>query len=279
MRFTLPRICTAEILRETYHLLMVIYCTFRLFMDRIRSIGDTRFTYLYGDHLDQLRRFRMQFIDYLNQDPARVELWRRRQLWIDYVPDLSVLATLPERSLGREYAKTMKELEEKGYLFLRDRRFQVLPEEVLGLNRDLLDRAEPSATLLRLLTHRRNIYMTSSHDFIHFVTGSNTLLAGESLVARYQYRHTLVPQNWLNMHLSLLAQVCLGRWRSLGKIFQLFEVLDRTPDIVGYDWEGSWRKPLVEVRRELGLPPEGLMPHGTFEIAATRPGAFPQEER
>jgi ubiquinone biosynthesis protein Coq4 len=256
---TVPPV-TAHWKSQAYHLLRVAGHILGLLIDRLRGIGDTYHTYKYCHHLDQLDSFRGLFARALAADPARAACWSRSQVWIDHLPDLAYLSTLPKGSLGRTYFETMRYLEAQGYPSLRPKRLAALPHEARGLDRRLLERTTDRDELLELLISRRNIHMTSSHDFFHMLLGADTFLTGEALVARYQWKHLLVPQNWLNMKLSMAAKLILGNWNLFWRIKgNEFPIIDRSPDCIGYDWNGAWSKPIGDVRAELGLPRDGFM--------------------
>lgn len=245
---------------QAYHLAMVLYCIGGLLIDRVRGIGDTYYTYLYCYHLDQIVYFRNLFTRSLQTDPGRVALWMKRQVWIDHLPDLAHLSTLPAGSLGRTYFETMRDLEAQGYPALRPKRLAALPHEAVSLDRHLLESTTDPEARLELVISRRNIHMTSSHDFFHMLLGADTFLTGEALVARYQFRQLLVPQNWLNMKLSMAVKLVSGQWRLYSAIKRhRFPILDGSPDCLGYDWDAAWPRPIGEVRAELGLPPDGFM--------------------
>jgi len=249
-------------LSDLYHGVMVFFCSVGLMIDRTLRIGDTYFTYKYCQHLDQMTYFKDLFRQYLSRDPCRVDQWKRRQLWVDEMPRMDRLRDLPEGSLGRSFYEATDALEKAGLPNLRPKRLKALPEEIRALDLNVVSQESDPDRLFGLLVARRNIYMTSSHDFFHFLSGSNTKIAGEALVARYQFRHLLCPQNLMNMRNSLLCHFCIGRFDAMRIIRNLFPEIDKTIDFTTYDWESAWARPLDDVRRELGLPVEGFMPDG-----------------
>lgn len=241
---------------ETGHTLMTVYWALRLMLNR----KDTKPTYMYCWHLDRVTFFRSQFKAWLYQDPRRIEFWKQRRLFVDDMPEPQAFKSYPKGTVGRAFFEMCELHDTKGLLDLRERRLEVLPEEKKGLDLEALEGVTDAEELFERIVARRNIFMTSTHDLCHMLTGSNTEIDGEALVAQYQYRHLLVPQNWLNMVNSLLVHLVTLRWGDLRRIVRCFPIINKSESYLGIDFEIVWSRPLREVRRELGLPEEGLTP-------------------
>jgi ubiquinone biosynthesis protein Coq4 len=243
-------------LRDVYHQLAAAYWCIRLGVKR----GDTKPTYKFCRHLDQTTYFRSQFRAFLEADPAREKRWLQRQVFIDYMPDYDKFKDYPEGTVGRAYYEMIQRHTQEGLLELRRRRLEVLPDEAAGLDLEALQKVNDLDERLERIIARRNIYMTSTHDFCHMLTGSHTDVAGEALVARYQYRHLLVPQNWVNMWLARIVYAISFRWKGLRVMRACFPSIDRSRSYTETDFDNIWSRPIQEFRRELKLPPEGYMP-------------------
>ncbi len=241
---------------DTGHTLMTVYWAVRLMLNR----KDTKPTYMYCWHLDRVTFFRTQFKAWLDDDPRRIEFWKQRRLFVDNMPHLQDFKDYPRGTVGRAFFEMCKLHDTKGLLDLRERRLEVLPEEKKSLDLKALERVTDEEELYERIVARRNIFMTSTHDLCHMLTGSNTEMDGEALVAQYQYRHLLVPQNWLNMFNSLLVHLVTLRWSDFRRIVSCFPIINKSESYLGIDYETVWSRPLREVRRELGLPEEGLTP-------------------
>lgn len=252
---SLPR-SPAAAASEAGHAVMSAYWALRLMLNR----KDTRPTYMYCWHLDRMTYFRSRFRAWLSQDDAHQRFWTQRRLFVDDMPDPEDFKDYPEGTVGRAFYEMCQMHHTKGLLDLRARRLECLPEEAKGLDLEALERIEDPDTLYERIVARRNIFMTSTHDLCHMLTGSNTDVDGEAVVAQYQYRHLLVPQNWLNMVFAMLVHVTTGRWGKLREIAASFPAIEKSGNYAELDYTELWRRPLVEVRRMLGLPEEGLMP-------------------
>jgi len=243
---------------ELGHVAMVVYYALRLMINR----KDTAPTYKYCWHLDQITLFRSQFQAYLANHPAKIDRWTKPRLFIDHMPDPEAFSGYPEASVGRAYYDMWKRHSDEGLMELRKRRLEVLPQERKGLDLEgLAASCDPDDRYERIVA-RRNIFMTSTHDFCHMLIGANTDVAGEALVARYQYHHLLVPQNWLNELNCIIVYLVSLRWSELKRIFACFGPIDRSANYADLDMESLWSRPIATVRKELGLPEEGFMPGG-----------------
>ena len=241
---------------EIGHRLMAVYWAIRLMLNR----KDPKPTYMYCWHLDRVTFFRTQFKAWLNEEPRRIEFWKQRRLFVDDMPNLQDFKDYPRGTVGRAYFEMCKLHDTKGLIDLRARRLEVLPEEEKGLDLVGLNRITDQDELYKRIVSRRNIFMTSTHDLCHMLTGSNTESDGEALVAKYQYRHLLVPQNYYNMFNSLLFHLVTLRWGKLRRIVSCFPAIDQSKSYLDLDYEQIWSRALSEVRRELDLPEEGFTP-------------------
>jgi hypothetical protein len=177
------------------------------------------------------------------------------------MPDIKPFAAYPIGSLGREFHDMQEGYRADGLLNLRDRRLEVRKDERHGL--DLAYANEPDFERFSgWLSARRNIFMTSTHDLCHLLLAAAPDIAGEALVARYQYRTLLTAGNWLNMTLSLFVYVISFRWRSLAKILDMFRTIDAAGDYSNLDFDQAWERQLADIRKELRLPTLGFMPDG-----------------
>lgn len=251
----LPRSPT-QIAIEIGHVVMSFYWAIRLMLNR----KDTKPTYMYCWHLDRITFFRTQFQAWLDEDPRRIEFWRRRRLFVDDMPNPQDFKDFARGTVGRAFFEMCELHDTKGLLDLRARRLAVLPEEKKGLDLAGLQEITDQSALYERLVARRNIFMTSTHDLCHMLTGSNTEMDGEALVAKYQYRHLLVPQNWLNMIISLVAHLVTLRWGKLLGIVNCFPAIEASNSYLELDYDKLWSRPLSEVRRELNLPENGFTP-------------------
>lgn len=243
-----------QLLKELGHGAMAFYWAVRLMLNR----KDTKPTYMYCWHLDRVSYFRTRFQAWFYADPAHETFWTRRRLFVDDMPDPSSFKDYPEGTLGRAFYDMCLLHDTKGLLDLRTRRLQVLPDEAKGLDLEALKKIEDPDELYERIVARRNIFMTSTHDLCHMLTGSNTEIDGEALVAKYQYHHLYVPQNWLNAVNALLVHLVTGRWRKIREILACFPAIEQSANYAELDYEKLWREPLADVRRKLHLPVEGF---------------------
>lgn len=246
----------SDAIREAGHVVMAAYWALRLLLNR----ADTRPTYMYCWHLDRLTYFRSRFKAWLGADPAHERFWTQRRLFVDEMPDPAQFRSYPEGTVGRAFYEMCRQHETTGLLDLRARRLECLPEEAKGLDLGALRRIDDPDDLYDRIVARRNIFMTSTHDLCHMLTGSNTEVDGEALVAGYQYHHLLVPQNWLNMINAMLAHLVTGRWSKLREITASISTIRNSRNYAELDYAELWSEPLESVRRGLGLPAEGLTP-------------------
>lgn len=246
-----------------YHIVMAVFWTLAMLFSLLFLRGNTAPTYYYCWHLDQVSFFRNQFRRSLHL-PGAMEAWSRPRTFIDDMPDIEVLSNLPAGSLGAVFADFCHVMKIKGFRQLRDRRFKTLPEERDGLELAVLKGTTDPDERYRLIVARRNIFMTSSHDFVHLLLGAPPNLGGEILVAGYQYHHLMVPQNWLNVINCSLLLILTLRWVELVTVYRKFPAIRRSENYARIDFSDLWDRPLGEARQVLNLPPEGLLKGDLF---------------
>jgi hypothetical protein len=254
-----------QFVKELGHTAMTVYWALRLMINR----SDTKPTYMYCWHLDRVTYFRTQFKAWLKQDPRRIEFWKQRRLFVDDMPEPEKFKDYPQGSVGRAFFEMSRMHDSKGLLNLRARRLAVLPEEKKGLDLETLALLTDEEEIFEHIISRRNIFSTSTHDFTHMLTGSNTEVDGEALVAKYQYYHLLVPQNWLNMFNALLVHLVTLRWGRLHEIVSCYPAIEQSRSLLELDYETVWPRSLRDVRSELGLPEEGFTPTDDIEAILT----------
>lgn len=239
---------------ECGHCAMAAYWAIRLMLNR----SDTRPTYMYCWHLDRVTYFRNLFQRWLDADPEQAAFWSQPRMFIDEMPDPEAFRDFPKGTLGRAFYEMCRLHDTAGLLDLRKRRLECLPAEARGLDmRELVEASNPEERY-ELMVARRNIFMTSTHDLCHMLTGANTDIDGEAIVAKYQFHHLLVPQNWLNMVNAMLVHLVSLRWLKLREIAASFPVIEKSANYARLDYARLWHRPLGEVRRELGLPENGF---------------------
>jgi ubiquinone biosynthesis protein Coq4 len=246
------------VVRELRQLGNVALCTLRLLANHNRVSNTQR----YGSELCQLTYFRTTFQTYLDEDRSRVARWKRRQVFIDYMPDCEPFKCLPHDTVGFLYYRMCAEHAEQGRPDLRELRLQTLPEEAEGLDLTRGEHVDDPEAFFRWIVARRNIASSAGHDYRHLITGSDTGVVGEALMGRYEYKHLREPGRWMNMTNAVALLTLTGRWHTVRKVRKAFRVIDQSRDITTFDLDRFWDRPLRDARRELGLPPEGLMPAG-----------------
>jgi len=247
-----------QFLRELGHVLMAVRWAIRLMFRR----SDTKPTYRYGWHLDRITYFRSRYEAWLAADSSRAGAWMQPRLFVDEMPDDEAFATYPEGTVGRAYHIMRQQHRNEGLLDLRRRRLEVNRDEAAGLDLKRAQSITDPESRIAVLRSRRNIFMTSTHDFCHMLLGCDTSLAGEALVARYQYRCLLVPGNWMNMVMAMLALAVTLRWREIRRIRARYPVIDGAREYWSLNFGAIWSEPVEELRRRLGLPQGGVMPVG-----------------
>ena len=250
----------ADFLNDIYHVFMTVYWGIRLMLNRM----DTKPTYRYCWHLDRTTYFRSRYVVWLAADPKRVDFWLQPRLFIDYMPDEKRLESFAEGTVGKAYSEMCKRRRDEGLLDLRRRRLEVNTDEAKGLDLEGLKHTTSQEDLFERIRARRNIFMTSTHDFCHMITGSDTEVSGEAVVARYQFNSLVVPQNWLNMVLALLVETMTLDWGEVRRITRRFPAVDAAKDYWPLDFEAQWNRPVRALRQDLGLPPDGFLPDDEY---------------
>lgn len=248
----------ADLARELRQLWTVALCTLRLLIDHSRVANTQR----YGSQLCQLTYFRTVFQAYLEEDPSRVARWKRRQVFIDYMPDYESFRGLPPDTVGYLYYRMCADHAAQGRPDLRKLRLETLPDEAAGLDLTRGDQVDDPEAFFRWIVARRNIASSAGHDYRHLITGSDTGVIGEALMGRYEYKHMREPGRWMNMSNAVALLTLTGRWPTVRKVVKAFKVIDSSRDITAFDPDQFWERRIQDARLEFGLPPDGLMPGG-----------------
>ncbi len=148
--------------------------------------------------------------------------------------DRAALAALPQGTLGRAYAD-----------FLTRH----------GLDPEALAHSRGSSTLERF-----RIHLQSTHDLWHVVTGFGTDVDGELGLQGFYYAQLQAPLPLVLISAGLLHGVLLERG-SNARRFELtvegYRMGRRAGPLFGIDWTAHWKRPLDDLRRELGLASAG----------------------
>jgi len=244
----------ASVMRDVYHLAMAAYYTARLALEH-RAVQNT---YRYGFHLEQVSFVDRRFRRWLSEHPEVIDALKPPVLFLDAEPEIDRLRACPAGSLGREYYAVARQYESGERAHLRGLRLRTLPHEQRGLDRTLPAAGAGVDARHRWLMARRNVYMTSSHDFAHLLTGCDVSYEGEALVAMYQFSHLRVPSNFLNMWNACAMLCATGKVRKVARVRRLLPQVRASTNPLVVSWERLWDVPLPEARRRVGLPPEGL---------------------
>jgi hypothetical protein len=232
---------------------------FRLIIDR----KDTAHTYRYGRCLEGIEVFRRQFLLALAEAPDLAAFWASPRLFLDQLPGAERFSLCPAGSLGAAYSEFVGAMSEASLLNLRDRRLATLPDEAIALDPEAGKAKDPDQRM-RWIIARRNLFMTSTHDLCHVLLGAPTDIPGEILVARYQYRHLLVPQNWMNMRLGWLSMAVSPKLADKRqKVRAAARIIDQSTSYAWLDLDEALNQPLSAVRQTLNLPANGLLPPET----------------
>ncbi len=175
----LPR-SPRRLLADLYNWLMAVHYAVRLSLSR----RDTSLTYRYCRHLDRVTFFRSQFRAHLRDHPESVERWKRRRLFVDDMPDPEAFEGYAAGTVGRCYYEMYRRHAKRGLPELREMRLETLPEERRGLDLEGLRSATDPEDVYERIVARRNIFMTSTHDLCHMLTGSPTDVEGEAICAK-----------------------------------------------------------------------------------------------
>ena len=186
-----------------------------------------------------------QMVSQMHRSPLGRKLLEERHDILARISDRDHLRGLPAGSLGREYCR-----------FAEDN--QLFPEQLASLVREARASSGgfvPDSTPEAAYLHDR---FRDLHDVWHVLTGYGTDMAGEWGIIAFQSRQVgyrsmavmaflNVLKNAIPRRLDLLGIWWTGRRRGAAAKFLLAE-----------DWEALLPRPLLEVRRELGIdsPPD-----------------------
>lgn len=166
--------------------------------------------------------------------------------------DLGALAELPEGTLGRAYAR-----------FMRDN----------GLTPEAIPSLEGASEHEFVRAH---LYET--HDMWHALTGFGADVAGELGLQGFYSAQIDGPLATAILAAGLLNTALFSmdeRVARMDAITAGWRAGRAAAPLFGFDWAASWARPLAEVRAELGIAPEGCAarrPQPRF-VAADRLGA------
>jgi len=209
-------------------------------------------TYGYCRHLDRVGALASRYRRHLAEHPEVAARLARPLPFLDVAPAWLGQPARPG-TVGEAYARMLARYAEKGYPDLRDYRLEHAPEERVGLDLNFPGDRQ------RWLVHRRNLFMTASHDLCHLITGGNDEPEGEALVALYQYHALRVPQNLVTA-LGAFGWLAARRRRaSTANIRRSWALIRRTRSYLELDLDAVGAMTLSEVRHRLALPDRGLM--------------------
>lgn len=249
------------------HWLFALYHAVRMSFDST----NTAHTYRYCWHLDRTTFFRTRYMAYLNANPKELERWHKPRLFVDEMPDAEDFRDYPEGTIGRCYFEMFQSNQAEGLRELRDYRLRTIPSDRDGLD---LKATEGETEHYDWLAARRNIFMTSTHDYCHMLTGSTMDLVGEAVCSKYQDHHLPTPQHLLNRRLCMIAQLCMLKLGNFRNVRSWFPAIEASVNYSEVDLGSLWDRPLNEVRLEMGIPGEGIMPAGRIRpaVRVERPG-------
>jgi ubiquinone biosynthesis protein COQ4 len=144
--------------------------------------------------------------------------------------DLDAMEKLPDGTLGREYARFMKE---NG----------ITPDAFC----EMPDFGDETAAYLVMR-------MRQTHDLWHVLAGYKPDVEGEVLLQAFTFGQTRAPSAALISTLGTLRHFA----RTPGHMARLQRAYERgkqTKRLAAFRWEGHWDRPLREVRALLDCPP------------------------
>lgn len=147
--------------------------------------------------------------------------------------DRDRLRALPTGTLGREFAEFL---------------------ERNGLDPDALEHASGTSTLQRF-----RIHLQGTHDLWHVLTGFDTDVDGEIGLQAFYYAQLQSPLPLTLMSAGLLNSLLREQGSGARRVEQLvrgYLMGRRAAPLTGIDWSEHWARPLVELRRELGVAPD-----------------------
>jgi len=176
------------------------------------------------------------------QDPAASRVLDENRSLLDTLSDLEHLRALPERTLGRTYARFM---DEQGLT-------------ARGLVEASADRPDDDTIFLDPRAQRLGERLRDMHDLWHVCSGYNRDLLGEAALLAFTYAQTR------NRGIGVIALMgAFQLWRhgmraAVPFIWQAFQRGRRAAFLPAADWEALLEQPLDSVRQQLGL---GDPPH------------------
>jgi len=184
--------------------------------------------------------------------PTGAAILRERRPLPPGILEPSLLADLPEGSLGRAYYEHCRH---------NDLDPKVISEE-----------SEKVAAEIPATPEHRYVYNRTrdSHDFWHVLTGYGIDMAGEAGIIAWTYG---MIRNKAYLLICLLnATMCTLRGRPdvFRTVWQGYRYGRRSPQLLAVDWEAFLARPLEDVRAELGL--ERRPDYAIFHMADA-PGA------
>ncbi len=169
-------------------------------------------------------------VSVLKRDPAVAESFRSR-------PNLDAVRgvgpDLPSGSLGREFHEFL------------DRH---------GISRDVVPTIDVTDEGQFFRSH---IYET--HDVWHLVTGFEPTIAGEMAVQAFYLAQMPSRVAVLILALALLNTLVYGfedHRARMEAVVEGWQLGKQARPLFGQDWASHWRRPLADVRAELGLGPQ-----------------------
>ena len=224
---------------DIYHFMFAGYYVVRFIVSRY----DTYFTYEYCYHMDRLSWVIKRFKKFLIKHPNYYD-----QIDLGYkqlsLLKPSELEKYPKKTAGNQLYRMLVEQQDQGYKDLREYRKQKMPHEVLWIDGE---------NSYWDLVSKRNMVMTASHDLVHVILDADSKLYGEALVADYQFKHLRVPGNWVNLHLSLISQFILLRWKDLGKIHKRRDQYNESWSYLGLSLDLILSSEVVDTKEKLRL--------------------------
>lgn len=179
-------------------------------------------------------------------DPVGRQTLEPSRSLLDTLSDLETLRRLPDRTLGREYARFM---DEQG-LTARD---------LVAASTDI---AEDDTVYLDPRAERLGARLRDMHDLWHVCAGYNRDLLGEDALLAFTYAQT---RNRGVGFIALMAAAELGRnglRRAIPVVWQGYRRGRRAAFLAAADWEAMLERPLAEVREQLNLgEPPAYEPH------------------
>ena len=165
------------------------------------------------------------------RDGEPTAILTERPLIVEGHVDFDALERLPDGTLGREYVR-----------FLRTN--GITPEVFRETPAGYGARAAYVAQRLR-----------QTHDVWHVVTGYAPDVDGELRLQAFSLAQLHTPMSAL---LAALGMVRFHRPGLFGALVHAFRAGRKAASFAGVYWEKRWEKPVLDVRRELNIPDQGL---------------------